>query len=109
MSEAGGYERATKAWPSDEGEFVPWPKPWDECAEGDRERPEGDEAKGDRLKAGISEVLDGGQQVIVLFSVVNTSKHTILLMPPPGSVRRQGTNRGRLSSMSTGPRRSSWP
>jgi len=56
--------------------------PGDECAEGDRERPEGDEAKGDRLKAGISEVLDGGQQVIVLFSVVNTSKHTILLMPP---------------------------
>jgi hypothetical protein len=46
------------------------------------ERPEGDEAKGDRLRAGISEVLDGGQQVIVLFSVVNTSKHAILLMPP---------------------------
>jgi hypothetical protein len=38
--------------------------------------------KGDRLRAGISEVLDGGQQVIVLFSVVNTSKHPILLMPP---------------------------
>ncbi len=31
------------------------------------ERPEGDEVKGDRLRAGISEVLDGGQQVIVLF------------------------------------------
>ena len=46
------------------------------------ERPEGDEVKGDRLKTGISEVLDGGQQVIVLFSVVNTSKHPILLMPP---------------------------
>ena len=46
------------------------------------ERPEGDEVKGDRLRAGISEVLDGGQQVIVLFSVLNTSKHTILLMPP---------------------------
>ena len=46
------------------------------------ERPEGDEVKGERLKAGISEVLDGGQQVIVLFSVVNTSKHAILLMPP---------------------------
>lgn len=42
----------------------------------------GDEAKGDRLRAGISEALDGGQQVIVLFSVVNTSKHAILLMPP---------------------------
>src|SRR5271165_7026264 len=46
------------------------------------ERPESDEVKGDRLRAGISEVLDGGQQVIVLFSVVNTSKHAILLMPP---------------------------
>lgn len=31
------------------------------------ERAEGDEVKGDRLKAGISEVLDGGEQVIVLF------------------------------------------
>ena len=46
------------------------------------EHPEGDEAKGDRLRAGISEVLDGGQQVIVLFSLMNTSKHAILLMPP---------------------------
>lgn len=46
------------------------------------ERMEGDEVKGDRLRTGISEVLDGGQQVIVLFSVINTSKHAILLMPP---------------------------
>ena len=46
------------------------------------EKPDGEEVKGDRLRAGISEVLDGGQQVIVLFSVVNTSKHAILLMPP---------------------------
>jgi len=46
------------------------------------ERPESDEVKGDRLRAGVGEVLDGGQQVIVLFSVVNTSKHAILLMPP---------------------------
>jgi Flp pilus assembly secretin CpaC len=46
------------------------------------ERMEGDDVKGDRLRTGISEVLDGGQQVIVLFSVVNTSKHAILLMPP---------------------------
>jgi len=46
------------------------------------ERMEGEEVKGDRLRAGISEVLDGGQQVVVLFSVVNTSKHAILLMPP---------------------------
>jgi Flp pilus assembly secretin CpaC len=46
------------------------------------ERIEGENTKGDRLRAGISEVLDGGQQVVVLFSVVNTSKHAILLMPP---------------------------
>ena len=46
------------------------------------ERMEGDDVKGDRLRTGISEVLDGGQQVIVLFSVINTSKHAILLMPP---------------------------
>lgn len=45
-------------------------------------RMEGEDVKGDRLRAGISEVLDGGQQVIVLFSVVNTSRHAILLMPP---------------------------
>jgi hypothetical protein len=46
------------------------------------DRSDGDEVKGDRLRTGISEVVDGGQQVIVLFSVVNTSKHAILLMPP---------------------------
>lgn len=45
-------------------------------------RVEGENIKGDRLRAGISEVIDGGQQVVVLFSVVNTSKHAILLMPP---------------------------
>jgi hypothetical protein len=46
------------------------------------ERMEGDEVRRERLRAGVSEVLDGGQEVIVLFSVVNTSKHAILLMPP---------------------------
>jgi hypothetical protein len=46
------------------------------------ERVEGENVKGDRLRAGISEVIDGGQQVVVLFSVVNTSKHAILLMSP---------------------------
>jgi len=40
------------------------------------------EVKGDRLQTGVSEVLDGGQQVMVLFSVVNRCKHAILLMPP---------------------------
>jgi hypothetical protein len=43
---------------------------------------ESDARTGASLRTGISEVLDGGQQVILLFSVVNTSKRTILLMPP---------------------------
>ena len=38
--------------------------------------------KGDRLRAGISEVIDGGQQVLVRFSVVDTSGKPILLMTP---------------------------
>jgi len=38
--------------------------------------------QGDLLRAGIGEVIDGGQQVMVLFSAVNASKHPILLMPP---------------------------
>lgn len=46
------------------------------------ERIGGENVKGDRLRAGISEVIDGGQHVVVLFSVVNTSKHAILLMTP---------------------------
>lgn len=40
------------------------------------------EPRKDRLRAGISQVIDGGQQVIALFSVVNTGKRPILLMPP---------------------------
>jgi hypothetical protein len=37
---------------------------------------------GDRVRAGVSRVIDGGQQVVALFSVVNPTKHAILLMPP---------------------------
>lgn len=33
-------------------------------------------------RAGVSEVIDRGQQVIVLFSAVNTTQHAILLVPP---------------------------
>ena len=36
----------------------------------------------DRVRAGVSRVIDGGRQVIVLFSVINSTKHAILLMPP---------------------------
>ncbi|MBS1849340.1 MAG: hypothetical protein JST79_00230 [Acidobacteria bacterium] len=46
------------------------------------ERIETEAIKRDRLRVGVSEVIDGGQQVIVLFSVMNTSRHAILLMPP---------------------------
>jgi len=46
------------------------------------ERVESTNAKGNLVRAGISEVIDGGQQVVVLFSAVNTSQHAILLMPP---------------------------
>lgn len=38
--------------------------------------------KGDRVRAGVSRVIDGGQQVVVLFSVLNPTKRPILLMPP---------------------------
>ena len=37
---------------------------------------------GDPIRAGVSEVTDVGQDVTVLFSVVNPTKHAILLMPP---------------------------
>ncbi|HVI06750.1 MAG TPA: hypothetical protein VND65_00505 [Candidatus Binatia bacterium] len=37
---------------------------------------------GDHVRAGVGRVIDGGQEVVVLFSVVNPTKHPILLMPP---------------------------
>src|SRR6266568_8742184 len=37
---------------------------------------------GERVRAGVSRVIDGGEQVIVLFSVVNPNNRAILLMPP---------------------------
>lgn len=45
-------------------------------------REEDNEFNGDRLRAGISEVIDDGQQVVVCFSVVDTGGKPILLMPP---------------------------
>jgi hypothetical protein len=41
-----------------------------------------DSTSGDRVRAGVSRVIDEGEQVIVLFSVTNPTKHAILLMPP---------------------------
>jgi hypothetical protein len=46
------------------------------------EQREDNDFKGDRLRAGISEVIDGGQQVLVRFSVIDTSDKPILLMTP---------------------------
>jgi hypothetical protein len=46
------------------------------------EHPGTETAGGEHVRAGVSEVIDGGQQVIVLFSAINPTKHAILLMPP---------------------------
>jgi len=46
------------------------------------EHPGLDGAGGNPVKDGVSEVIDGGQQVIVLFSAVNPTRHAILLVPP---------------------------
>ena len=39
-------------------------------------------ASRDLLRAGVGRVIDGGHQVIVLFSVFNPTKQAVLLMPP---------------------------
>jgi hypothetical protein len=41
-----------------------------------------EDSPGDRVRAGVSEVIDAGQRVLVLFSVVNPTDQSILLMPP---------------------------
>jgi len=41
-----------------------------------------DSEQGDLVRAGVSKVIDRGQEVVVLFSVVNSSHHPVLLMPP---------------------------
>ena len=42
----------------------------------------GETATGDQVRAGVSNVVDGGDHVIVLFSAINPTDHAILLMPP---------------------------
>ena len=37
---------------------------------------------GPRVKAGVSEVLDEGMEVVVLFSVLNPARHAIEILPP---------------------------
>jgi hypothetical protein len=55
---------------------------------------------GSRLKAGVSEVIDGGKSVIVLFSVVNPSNQAIELMPPQvqlgGKIKKKWTTAEQL-------------
>jgi len=55
---------------------------------------------GQRLKAGVSEVVDGGKSVIVLFSVINPSNHAIELMPPQvqlgGKIKKKWTTAEQL-------------
>lgn len=50
---------------------------------------------GPRVKAGVSEVLDEGEDVVVLFSVVNPAAHAIEILPPQvqlgGKVKKKWT------------------
>jgi hypothetical protein len=50
---------------------------------------------GQRVKAGVSEVLDQGREVVVLFSVKNPANHAIEIMPPQiqlgGKVKKRWT------------------
>jgi hypothetical protein len=55
---------------------------------------------GPRIKAGVSEVLDEGQDVVVLFSVVNAANHAIEILPPQvqlgGKVKKKWTTAEQL-------------
>jgi hypothetical protein len=46
------------------------------------EHPQGESEGGEHVRAGVGQVIDGGQEVTVLFSVVNSQNQDILLMPP---------------------------
>ena len=57
------------------------------------EHPQSAAGGGERIRAGVGEVIDGGQDVVALFSVVNPQRHSILLMPPQvqlGGKTKQG-------------------
>jgi hypothetical protein len=55
---------------------------------------------GPRIKAGVSEVLDEGQEVVVLFSVLNPANHAIEILPPQvqlgGKVKKKWTTAEQL-------------
>ncbi len=46
------------------------------------ERVSAETATGDRVRAGVGEVVDGGERVIVLFAAINPTGRSILIMPP---------------------------
>jgi hypothetical protein len=50
-------------------------------------------SNGDRVRAGVGRVIDGGDEVIVLFSVVNPTMQPILLMPPQVQLAGRRTTR----------------
>jgi hypothetical protein len=56
------------------------------------------------LKAGVSEVIDQGSEVVVLFSVLNVQEHAVELMPPQvqlaGQVKKGAIVRRRVWSNS---------
>ena len=55
---------------------------------------------GPRIRAGVSEVLDEGNEVVVLFSAVNPSNHAIEILPPQvqlgGKVKKKWTTAEQL-------------
>jgi len=59
------------------------------------EHPQSESERGDQIRAGVGQVIDGGQEVAVLFSVVNPQKQDILLMPPQIQLGGK-TNHGKL-------------
>ena len=59
------------------------------------EHPQSENERGDQVRAGVGQVIDGGQEVAVLFSVVNPQKQDILLMPPQIQLGGK-TNHGKL-------------
>jgi len=59
------------------------------------ERPKGESTGGERIRAGVGEVIDRGQDVIVMFSVVNPQGRDILVMPPQVQLGGK-TKRGKL-------------
>lgn len=60
----------------------------------------GEVEAGSRVKAGVSEVLDEGREVVVLFSVVNPAAHAIEILPPQiqlgGKIKKKWTTAEQL-------------